>query len=397
MSEEITVINNAPEQDPQLSAEQNKAMDEEAVRISQNIVNSIQLSKDEEEELAKDEGLGLQMEFDQFLNDKVDVDNSDGGEFMKIKTGVDLIDHLSGGGFNVGAFTQIVGMPGSFKSTLLAQIIGYNQKVYNGQMLTVYYDTETSMTTKRLKQLGVDNPPIKPYDDVTVEKVFKTIEAMCAYKQAKKITDIPSLICWDSVANTTTDAERGTDNINSTMGLKQKLISQLLPRYLGKMKACSICLLGVNQLRDRLNVGMYSPAPDLMGTANFEIPGGKALKFNTTHLLKLQNRGQIKYEMYEFNGVQVEIEFLKNKSFSSYIKAPIIIDFKKGVSNFWTNYKLLVDNTRLKSGAWNSLVEYPEKKFRTKEAPQIYAEDPKFKEIFDRSVKEVLNQVYPED
>lgn len=388
------------EQDFMNNPELNQQLEDQAVEITRSIADSIHLTDDEKDKLSKksnNDDFGLQMEFDQFLNDKVEVDNSDGGEFIKLKTGIDLLDHLSGGGFNVGAFSMIVGMPGSFKSTLLAQIIGYNQKIYNGEMLSVYYDTEAAMTTKRLAQLGVTNPPIKPYDDVTIEKLFKTIEAMCAYKQAKKITHIPSLICWDSIANTTTDAERDTDNINSTMGLKQKLLSQLLPRYLSKLKSSGICLLGINQLRDRLNVGMFAPAPDLMHTANFEIPGGKAVKFNATHLLKLQNRGELKFEQYNFNGAKVEIEFLKNKSFTPFIKSNIIIDFKRGVSNFWTNYNFLADNGKLKAAAWSYLIEYPEKKFRTKEAPELYKTDPKFKEIFDKNVKETLNQVYPEE
>ena len=379
-----------------LDPELNQQLDAQAVEITKNIVDSIQLTEDEKNELSKDEGLGLQLEFDQFLNDKVEIDNKDGGEFGKVKTGVDLIDHLSGGGFNLGGFTMIVGMPGSFKSTLLAQIIGYNQKIYGKNMLCVYFDTEAAMTTKRLMQLGAGNPPIKPYDDVTIEKVFKTIEAMCAYKQVKNIVDVPSLVCWDSIANTTTDSERDTDNINSTMGLKQKLLSQLLPRYLSKLKKYNISLIGINQLRDRLNVGMYAPAPDLMHTANFEIPGGKAVKFNASHLLKLQNRGELDVSKYEFSGVKVEIEFLKNKSFTPFIKAPIIIDFKKGVSNFWTNYTLLADNSRLKTGAWNYLVELPDRKFRTKDAINLYNTDGRFKEIFDMNVRDVLNTVYPE-
>jgi len=390
--------NNNPQEEDFLTPEQSKIIDDEAVEITKGIVDSIKLDDDEKNALKNsDVDSGLQMELDQFINDKVEIDNSCGGQFMQIKTGVDLLDHLSGGGFNVGGFTMVIGNPGSFKSTLMAQIIGYNQKVYNGQMLTVYFDTEASMTTKRLAQLGVKNPLIKPYSDCTVEKLFKTIEAICAYKQTKGLTEIPTIIVWDSIANTSTDAERGTDNINSTMGLKQKLISQLLPRYLNKMVESKICLLGINQMRDRLNVGMYAPAPDLMHTANFEIPGGKALKYNASHMLKLQNRGEIKKEMYEFDGAKVEIEFLKNKAFSSYIKAPIIVDYKHGVSNFWTNYTLLVDNAQLKPGAWNYLIKYPEKKFRTKDAPETYETDPKFKEVFDNAVKEVLNTVYPAD
>ena len=386
-------INNNSQDKDNFNPELDKQLDDQAVQITRNIVDSIHLTKEEENELAKDEGIGLQMEFDQFLNDKVEVDNSSGGDMERITTGVDLLDRLSGGGFRIGGMTMIVGQPGSFKSTLVAQIIANAQKKYGKDCLCVYYDTEAAMTTKRLSQLGVNNPPIKPYDDVTIEKLFKTIEAMCAYKQAKKITT-PSLIIWDSIANTSTDTERGTENINSTMGLKQKLLSQLLPRYLPRMKANGIALIAVNQLRDRLNVGMYSPAPDLMHTANFEIPGGKAVKFNSSHLLKLQNRGELRVEQYGFAGVKVELEFIKNKDFTPYIKAELIVDFKKGVSNFWTNYNMLVDNSRLKSGAWNSLVKLPAVKFRTKDAPQIYNENAEFKKIFDEEVKDVLMTVY---
>jgi len=393
---EVQVINNNQQDVNNIDPELNQRLEEEAVEITKGIANSIKLTEDDEKKLSKkskDENEGLQLEFDQFLNDKVEVDNSDGGDMDRLTTGIDLLDRLSGGGFRIGGFTQIVGQPGSFKSTLVAQIIANAQKKYDKDFLCVYYDTEAAMTTKRLIQLGVNNPPIKPYDDVTIEKLFKTIEAMCAYKMAKKI-ETPSLIIWDSIANTSTESERGLDNINSTMGLKQKLLSQLLPRYLPKMKANRIALVAVNQLRDRLNVGMYAPAPDLLHTANFEIPGGKAVKFNSSHLLKLQNRGELKQEQYGFAGVKVELEFLKNKDFTPYIKAELIVDFKKGVSNFWTNYNLLVDNSRLKSGAWNSLVKLPEVKFRTKDAPQIYSENAKFKEIFDTEVQDVLNTVY---
>ena len=393
---EVQVTNNNAQNQQMLSPEQNEMLENQAAEITRGIVNSVQLNEEDKKKLSKknDEEFGLQLEFDQFIKDKVEVDNAE--DMDKIPTGIDLLDTISGGGFRLGNFSMIVGQPGSFKSTLVAQIIAHNQKINKGEMLCVYYDTEAAMTTKRLSQLGVNNPPIKPYDDITIEKLFKTIEAMCAYKQAKKI-ETPSLIIWDSIANTSTDAERGTDNINSTMGLKQKLLSQLLPRYIPKLKANKIGLISVNQLRDRLNVGMFSPAADLLHTANFEIPGGKAVKFNASHLLKLQNRGELRPDQYGFAGVKVEAEFLKNKDFTPYIKVDLIVDFKKGVSNFWTNYNFLVDQGKIKSGAWNCLLRYPDKRFRTKDAIDLYATDSKFKEIFDSDLKESFKQAFGED
>lgn len=382
--------------DTYISAEQDQLVDQEAVEITRTIVNSVQLDEEDKEFLKENddkEKFDLQLQFDQLLNKKVDMSNSDGGNFEKIETGIDLLDCISGGGFNVGGMTMIVGNPGSFKSTLLAQIIAHNQKKYDGKMLCVYYDTEASMSTKRLAQLGVINPKIKPYDDVTIEQLFQTIEAMCAFKEAKDIT-IPSLICWDSIANTSTLKERGTDDINTTMGLKQKLLSQLLPRYLPKMKKYKIALLAINQLRDKMNVGMYGPPSDLQHMGSFEIPGGKAVKFNSSHILFLKNKGDLKPEQYEFSGVQVEAQFIKNKSFSPFVPSTLLFNFKSGVDNFFTNYRLLADNKKLSTGAWNYLAAYPEKKFRTKDAKNIYQEDEKFKQVFDEEVKSVLKTQY---
>lgn len=374
-----------------LTAEQNKEMDDLAVDITKNVVGSVKVTEEDKKDISSKIESEFQMEFDAFLNKKLDIEN--GEEVEKIPTGIDILDTLTGGGFSIGQIVQIVGLPGSFKSTLMAQIVGNAQKYYNGKILCVYYDTEVSMTQKRLKQLGVNNPPLKPYDDITIEQLFQTIEAMAAYKEAKNI-DIPSIIVWDSIANTSTLKERSTDEINQTMGLKQKLLSQLIPRYLPRLKKYKICLWGVNQLRDKLDVGMYGPPPDLKGLGSFDIPGGKAIKFNSSTLLKLQNRGELKEEQYGFRGIQLEGIFIKNKSFQPLIKFDLLADFSHGVDNFFTNYKLLAENKRLSTGAWNKLEALPEVKFRTKDAKETYNTNEKFKEVFDSEVKSVLKTNY---
>ena len=46
---------------------------------------------------------------------------------------------------------------------------------------------------------------------------------------------------------------------------------------------------------------------------------------------------------------------------------------------------------RLNTGAWNYLVSLPDKKFRTKDAPELYKTDTNFKEAFDKAVSEAIN------
>ena len=383
-------VKNSQEKINGLTAEQNKELDDQAVEITKSIIGSVKV--DENDKLNATTESEFQNEFDAFLNKKIDVSNED-DDAEKISTGIDFLDCMSGGGFTVGQFVQFVGLPGSFKSTLVAQVLGNAQRQFNGKLLCVYYDTEVAMTKKRLAQLGVCNPPISPYGDITIEQLFQTIEAMCAYKESKGI-DIPSIIVWDSIANTSTLKERSTDEINQTMGLKQKLLSQLLPRYLFKLKKYKICLWGVNQLRDKLDVGMYGPPPDLKGLGSFDIPGGKAIKFNSSQLLMLQNRAELTEDKYGFRGYLLECKFIKNKSFQPQIKFNLITDFSHGIDNFFTNYQLLVDNKRLQSGAWNHLVSVPDVKFRTKDAKELYNTNEKFKEAFDKEVKDVLQTVY---
>ena len=73
------------------------------------------------------------------------------------------------------------------------------------------------------------------------------------------------------------------------------------------------------------------------------------------------------------------------------VEVPVVGSFVTGFSNFWTNYNFLKTTKRLNAGAWNYLISYPDKKFRTKDAPQLYKEDSKFKEKFDEAVSEAID------
>lgn len=350
------------------------------------------LKKKKEKKLTADEEIQqLSSDLAAFISDKIDIDQGE-GNIERFPTGIDVLDAIAGGGFGVGTFTQIVGNPGTFKSALLGSIIAAGQKKFDGRMLVTFHDSESAMTRERLSQLGVRKPEINPYDDVTVESIFKTIEAISAFKKSRDIVDVPSLIAWDSIANTSTEKERTTDDINQTIGLKARLLSGLFPRYLPKMRANKISLIAVNQLREKLDMGQFSAPADLAHMGNKDVPGGQAVKFNSFHLLFLRGRGDLKYDQYGINGIKLEAFFVKNKFFRPYVPVILLVDFNTGVSNFWTNYNFLVDNKRLTAGAWNSLLAYPDKKFRTKDAPEVYKTDKKFKDIFDKEVRETIQR-----
>lgn len=332
----------------------------------------------------------LYMEFNSFLEDKTDI-KSDSGIKETIPTGIDVLDTIMGGGFAIGSMGVITGQPGSGKSMIAIQCMGAAQRKYNGNVIVSMLDSEEATTTIRMSNLGVRNPKVKPYNDITVEKVFKFLEGMCLYKEMKGIIETPSIVVWDSVANTLSQREREAEDINSVIGYKGRLLSLLIPKYVAKLSIYNICLITINQLRDVISIGNFAPAKELKYMSQGKtMPGGNSLKFNAFHLLEMKAKETAAEEKFGFNGFFAEINCVKNKLFPPNIKVSVAGNFVTGFSNFWTNYKFLVDNKRIVTGAWNYLVDLPLTKLRTKDFENQYREDPVLREAFDKSLKECL-------
>jgi len=338
------------------------------------------------------ETLDLYDEFSEFLVKKADIVETQSAK-KTMTTTIDILDAILGGGFVIGGMNIIAGASGSGKSMLVMQSIGGGQIQYKN-LIAAYLDSEEATTTQRLSNLGVTRPKIKPVTDVTVEKVFKLLEAMCVFKETKGLIDTPSAIVWDSIANTLSMKEREAEDINSVIGYKARLLSILVPKYVQKCATYNIAWIAVNQLRDKLALGgpYNQPAKELnFFSQGKNMPGGTVLKFNAFNLLEMKHSGALKAEKFGFEGIQSKVKTVKSKLFSPNHEITLIGSFVHGFSNFWTNYNFLVDHKRLKSGSWNYLISYPSKKFRTKDAEKEYNTDPDFKVAWDAAVKEAID------
>ncbi len=331
----------------------------------------------------------LYAEFNDFIEVKGEM-KAEIEEKLTVSTGIDVLDAMLGGGFPVGALSIIVGNPGSGKSMLAAQTMGAAQREHKG-CLTSFLDSEEATTSQRLANLGVNKPKINPYTDITVEKVFKHLEVMCLFKDKKGITDIPSVLCWDSIANTSSQREREVEDLNQAIGFKARLLSFLIPKYIAKCSKYNIAFLAVNQMREQLAMGQFAPAKELRFlSAGKSLPGGQSLKFNAFVLLEMKAKGVLDPNKYGFDGILVAVTSVKNKLMPPNMTVELIGDFIKGFNNIRTNFHFLVQHKRLQSGAWNFLKSYPEKKFRTKDLESLYTEDNNFKEAYDKAVKECI-------
>ena len=370
---------------------------EEGKNIVESEIVDLGVQEDDTEtEEDSDEAKSLYAEFSSFLEKKAEI-TADSGIKDTISTGIDLVDAILGGGFAIGALNIVVGQPGSGKSMLASQALGQGQKQLKGNMLGAFLDSEEATTLIRLANLGVKYPKIKPYSDITIEKVFKFIEGLCVFKQEKGIVDTPSIVVWDSIANTLSQAEIEADDVNQVIGRKARTLSLLIPKYVAKCAQHNICLIAVNQLRDVLSMGPFAAAKDLkFMSASKDMPGGTILKYNAFHLIEMKVKTSIApgatedSAKYGFEGVIVKLKCVKNKLFPPNIEIEVVGSFMTGFSNFWTNFNFLKNTKRMNTGAWNYLVSLPNKKFRTKDAPDLYKTDKEFREAFNASAKEAI-------
>lgn len=280
-------------------------------------------------------------------------------------------------------------------SMLAAQTLGNAQLEYKGDLLGAFLDSEESTSSVRLANLGVKYPKIKPYIDITVEKVFKFLEGLCLFKEEKKIINKPSVVVWDSIANTLSQREREAEDINTVIGFKARLLSMLIPRYIAKISQYQISLICVNQLRDNLDMSRFGSPRDLKFLSHTKhMPGGSSLLYNSFQLveMKIKSAFNQEKERYGFDGIIVKIKCVKNKLFAPNIEIELVGSFISGFSNLWTNYNFLVNTKRLNVGAWKTLITMPEKKFRQKDLETFYNSDEEFRNEFNRLTKEGIQK-----
>ncbi len=384
-------------------------MDTENVDVEEQIVETKRASKRGKKAEPNDEGSAvsnsLQHSFESFMiNTNKGLDRVPESNLV-IPTGIDVLDTILGGGIGM-KFSQLVGPPGGGKSALAARILAQGQKKWGDKgFIGLYADTE-DMTKERLYNLGVRNPSIEPHqNNVTVESIFKMVEALCAFKEKEKITDVPSVIVWDSVANTATENILDSDERTNMMpAQKAAIIAYYLPIYCNKMNKYNIALVSVNQIRDEINTGGpfsgHTPREINFLKSGFKIPGGKSMIHNTRQMLEVYQCGsksEIKTK-YGINGIRVNITAVRNKLFTPNVPIKAVFNFANGYSNFWTNYEFLETANYITTPGkgWRMLKGCPQPKFHEGEAIELYKSNPEWRAAFQSHLKDALQTLKDE-
>jgi len=117
----------------------------------------------------------LSKSFGQKIN--FDYLNNESFNYSKIKTNLNEVDRVIGGGFVPGSITLIGGDPGIGKSTLLLQIVGTLSKLSED---CIYVSGEESLSQIKMRadRLGVKNIPIKFASVTNAADIASTMLAM---------------------------------------------------------------------------------------------------------------------------------------------------------------------------------------------------------------------------
>lgn len=259
-----------------------------------------------------------------------------------ISTGVDVLDIIVSdgktiGGLPIGRMVEIYGDEAVGKSllaiqaTVQAQIAG---------CAVLYIDTESAVSVSVMETLGVNLDELMYDDPDTVEDVFSLIESAINAKGAVD-KSAPLLIIWDSVAATTTKIEKESGFDKANVASQARAISAGLRKIIRMLSENNVCLVLINQTRDKIGITFGDPETT---------SGGNAIKYYASIRLRLKYHGKIK-EDKKIVGVKTSVNVTKNKVGQPFRSGKLPIYFNFGVDNAEATFEFLKDAEVLEGGA----------------------------------------------
>lgn len=202
-----------------------------------------------------------------------------------VSTGSILLDialsNKKDGGIPVGRLTTISGLEGAGKTLQAAYILANTQKMGG---IAIMIDSECSMSLDVFRAAGVDVNKMVYLQANTIEDVFRAMETIVIKTQSSDNKKLITIV-WDSVAATSSLAEVEGDYSDHIVGVNAKRLSQGLRKYIPICNRHRVCLVFINQLRYKMGVSYGDP---------YVMPGGKAIPFHSSIILRLSNYKKIK-------------------------------------------------------------------------------------------------------
>ncbi len=246
---------------------------------------------------------------------------------------ISLDNALTIGGFPKGRIIEIFGNESSGKTTIAMQTVAECQKS-GGKV--AYIDAENAIDINYIKTLGVDIDKLLLAQPDSGEQAFTIIDALIKTGQI-------DLIVVDSVAALIPQSELDGEVFDQNIGAHARLMSKGLRMIQSSVSKHNVCVIFINQLREKVGVMFGNPEVTT---------GGRALKFYSSMRLEVKKSELIK-SGNDAIGIKSKITIVKNKLGSPFKNCFVDIFFGKGFDykneliNFAIAYEIIQ-----KKGSW---------------------------------------------
>ena len=289
-----------------------------------------------------------------------------------IPTGSISFDAALGvGGFPRGRVVEIFGPESSGKTTIALHVVAEAQK--RGGM-AAFVDAEHALDAGYAKKLGVDVDNLLVSQPDYGEQALEITEALVR-------SNAVDVLVIDSVAALVPKAELDGEMGDSLPGLHARLMSQAMRKLTAIVSKSKICLIFINQIREKIGVMFGNPETTT---------GGRALKFYSSVRVDIRRIAAIK-DGDRVVGNRTKVKIVKNKIAAPFREAEFDILYGEGISKEGDLIDVAAERNILeKSGSWFSYAGERIGQGR-ENARQFFRENPDVRKKVEAEVRKALN------